>query len=57
MNTMDDEETATLLQGTTLKIAELKRLIYKYPQYHRNPSAVINCIIHFCNNSDNTLLV
>ena len=47
MNTTDDEEkTITALSHETrLKIAELKRLIYKYPQYHRNPGAVINCII------------
>ncbi|MFZ0222746.1 MAG: hypothetical protein WAM42_13770 [Candidatus Nitrosopolaris sp.] len=56
MITMDDEETTTLSQETTLKIAELKRLIYRYPQYHHNPAAVINCVIHFCNNGDNTLL-
>ena len=56
MNTTDDEETTTLSQKTTLKIEELKRLIYRYHQYHRNPAAVISCVIHFCNNGDNTLL-
>ena len=59
MNTTDDEETTTttaLSQETALKIEELKRLIYKYPEYHRNPGGVISCIIYFCNNGDNTLL-
>jgi hypothetical protein len=56
MNITDDEEATTLSQETMLKIEELKRLIYKYPQYHRNPGAVINCIIYYCNNDDNTLL-
>ena len=56
MNTTDDEETTTLSQETILKIQELKRLIYRYSQYHRNPGAVINCIIYYCNDGDNTLL-
>ena len=57
MYTTDDEETATTLsQETRLKIEELKRLVYKYPQYHSNPGGVIACVIHFCNEGDNTLL-
>jgi hypothetical protein len=58
MNTTDDEEkTITALSHETrLKIAELKRLVYKYAQYHRNPGAVINCIIYYCSNGDNALL-
>jgi hypothetical protein len=56
MNTTDDEETTTISQETILKIAELKRLIHRYPQYHHNPAAVISCVIHFCNNGDNTFL-
>jgi hypothetical protein len=58
MNTTDDEEktTTTLSRETILKIQELKRLMYKYSQYHRNPGAVINCIIYYCSNGDNTLL-
>ncbi len=57
MNTREDEETTlTLSRETTLKIEELKRLVYKYPQYHRNPVAVITCIIYYCSNGDNTLL-
>ena len=56
MKTTVDEETTTLSQETMLKIEELKRLIYRYSQYHRNPGAVINCIIYYCNNGDNTLL-
>jgi hypothetical protein len=36
MNTTDDEEitTTALSQETVLKMEELKRLIYKNPQYH-----------------------
>jgi hypothetical protein len=50
MNTTDDEETTTTLSHETrLKIEELKRLVYKYPQYHSNPGGVIACVIHFCN--------
>jgi hypothetical protein len=56
MNTTDDEETTTLSRETILKIEELKRLIYRYSQYHHNPSAVIKCIIYYCNSGDNTLL-
>ena len=56
MNTTDDEETTTISQETILKIAELKRLIHRYPQYHCNPGAVISCVIYFCNNGDNTFL-
>ena len=56
MNTTDNEQTTTLSQETRLKIAELKRLVYRYSQYHRNPGAVINCIVYYCNNGDNTLL-
>jgi hypothetical protein len=48
--------TTTLSQETILKIQELKRLIYRYSQYHRNPAAVINCIVYYCKNGDNTLL-
>jgi hypothetical protein len=54
MNTTDEETTT--LSGTILKIAELKTLIYRYPQYHHNPAAVISCVIHFCNNGDNIFL-
>ena len=57
MNPTDDEETTTTLsQETRLKIEELKRLLYKYPQYHYNPAAVIACVIHFCNEGDNSFL-
>jgi len=56
MNTTDDEETTTLSQETILKIQELKRLVYRYSQYHRNPGAIINCIVYYCNNGDNSLL-
>jgi hypothetical protein len=58
MDTTDDEEktTTTLSHETRLKIAELKRLVYKYPQYHSNPGGVISCVIHFCNEGDNSIL-
>jgi hypothetical protein len=56
MNATDDEKTTILSQETILKIEELKRLIYKYPQCHYNPGAVISCVIYFCNDGDNTLL-
>jgi hypothetical protein len=56
MNTLDNEETTYLSQETRLKIAELKRLVYRYSRYHHNPGAVINCIVYYCNNGDNTLL-
>jgi hypothetical protein len=55
-STTDDEQTATLSQETILKIEELKRLIYRYSQYHRNPGAVIGCVVYYCNSGDNTLL-
>jgi hypothetical protein len=57
VDTTDDEETTTILsQETRLKIEELKRLLYKYPQYHYNPAAVVACVIHFCNDDDNSFL-
>jgi hypothetical protein len=58
VNTTEDEEktTTTLSHETILKIEELKILIYRYSQYHHNPGAVINCIIYYCNNGDNTFL-
>jgi hypothetical protein len=57
MNTTDDEETTrTLSHETILKIAELKRLVYRYAHYYRNPGAVISCVIYFCSEGDNTLL-
>ena len=56
IDTSNDEETTTLSRETILKIEELERLIYRCSQYHHNPGAVINCIIYYCNNGDNTLL-
>jgi len=56
MGTTDEEETTTLSRETILKIQELKRLLYRYSQYHRNPGAVVNCIVYYCNNGDNSLL-
>jgi hypothetical protein len=57
MNTSEDvEKTKTLSQETTLKIEELKRLVYRYSQYYSNPAGVIKCITYFSINGDNTLL-
>ncbi len=46
----------TLSQETILKIAELKRLVYRYSQYHSNPDGIIKCVTHFSINGDNTIL-
>ena len=45
-----------LSQETILKIQELKRLVYRYPQYYSNPDAIIKCATHWSINGDNTLL-
>src|SRR5215831_6695608 len=55
MNT-DDEKTTTLSQETTLKIQELKRLLYKYARYYRNPDAIIKCATYWSINGDNMIL-
>jgi hypothetical protein len=49
-------DQGTLPEETILKIQELKRLMYRYSQYHSNPGAVINCIVYYCINGDNSLL-
>ena len=56
MNTTDDEETTTLPQETTLKIQELKRLLYRYAHYYRNPDAIIKCATFWSINGDNMIL-
>src|SRR5215472_15152187 len=56
MNAMDDEQTTTLTHETILKIQELKKLGHRYSQCYHNPGAVINCIVYYCNNGDDTLL-
>jgi acetyl-CoA carboxylase beta subunit len=57
MNIPDDEEktTTTLSHETRLKIAELKRLVYRH-RIFSNPDVVIKCVTHFAINGDNTLL-
>ncbi len=57
MNTTEDEEntTTTLSHETRLKIAELKRLVYRHHIFS-NPDIVIKCVTHFAINGDNTLL-
>jgi len=56
MNTTDDEETTTLSQETILKIQELKRLVYRYARYYRNPDAIIKCATYWSINGDNMIL-
>jgi hypothetical protein len=56
MNATDDEETITTLsQETMLKIAELRRLAYRY-RIFSNPDVVIKCVTHFAINGDNSFL-
>ncbi|MGA8083630.1 MAG: hypothetical protein WB988_17390, partial [Candidatus Nitrosopolaris sp.] len=54
IDTRNDQ--GTLSQHTIIKIQELKRLVYKYAQYHHNPDVVIKCVTHFSINGYNTLL-
>ena len=54
IDTSNDE--GTLSQETILKIQELKRLIHRYPQYLRNPDAVIKCATYWSINSDDKVL-
>ena len=54
IDTTNDQ--GTISQETILKIQELKRLVYRYPQYHSNPDGVIKCVTHFSINGDNTIL-
>ena len=56
MNTTDDEKKTTLSQESTLKLQELKRLVYKYAQYYRNPDAIIKCATFWSINGDNMIL-
>jgi hypothetical protein len=45
---MDDEiNQNSLSQEKMLKIEELKRLMYKYPQYHINPDDIVRVAIQF----------
>jgi len=46
----------TLSQETILKIQELKRLVYRYAQYYRNPDAIIKCATYWSINGDNMIL-
>jgi hypothetical protein len=55
--TMDDQSYGTgLSQETILKIQELKRLVYKYPQYCPNADEIIRWAFHSYLNGDNTFL-
>jgi hypothetical protein len=39
------------------EIQELKRLLYKYPQYQSNdPEEIVRLVVYNCINGDNTLL-
>jgi hypothetical protein len=51
---MDDQ--SSLSQGKTLKIAELKRLMNKHPQYCTNPDGIIKLAIFNSINGDNKIL-
>jgi hypothetical protein len=57
---IDDQSYGNSFSETTttkLKIEELKRLVYKYPQYHNNdPDVIIQWAIHSSLNGDNTFL-
>jgi hypothetical protein len=54
IHTTNDQ--GTISQETMLKIQELKRLMYKYPQYHSNPGAFVKCATFYSINGDSTLL-
>jgi hypothetical protein len=45
-----------LSQDTLAKIQQLKILLSKYPQYHKNPDDIIRLAIYNSINGDNTLL-
>jgi hypothetical protein len=54
---MDDQiNQSRLSQEKILKIEELKRLMYKYPEYHINPDDIIRLAIFYSINGDNMLL-
>jgi hypothetical protein len=43
-------------QESILKIQELKRLLYRYPQCYSNPDVILKCAAFYSVNGDNTLL-
>jgi hypothetical protein len=56
---IDDQSYVTSLSDTTttkLKIEELRRLMYKYPQFHNDPDEIVRLVVYNCINGDNTLL-
>jgi hypothetical protein len=54
---MDDQiNQSRLSQEKILKIEELKRLMYKYPQYHINPDDMIRMAVFNSINYDDRLL-
>ena len=55
---MDDRSHGRgLSPETILKIEQMKRLVYKYPQYQNNdPDGIIRWAIYNSSNGDNTLL-
>jgi hypothetical protein len=55
MNNTTTNNWGTLSQETILKIAELKRLVYRHPIFS-NPDVVIKCATYFSINGDNTIL-
>ena len=56
MITSVNEQTTTLSRESTLKIQELKSLVYRYAQYLRNPDAIIKCATFWSINGDNMIL-
>jgi hypothetical protein len=58
MPSMDDQIYGTCLsQETIVKLTELKRLVYKYTQFHNNgPDEIVRLVVYYCINGDNTLL-
>jgi hypothetical protein len=55
-SSMDDQSYRTGLSRET-KLEELKRLVYKYPQYHNyDPDAIVNWASYCSSNGDNKFL-
>jgi hypothetical protein len=58
MPSMDDQSYGTSLsQETTVKLTELKGLVYKYTQFHNNdPDEIVKWAIYCSSNHDNKFL-
>jgi hypothetical protein len=53
IHTTNDKGTP---RESVLKIQELKRLLYRYPQCYSNPDVVLKCAAFYSVNGDNSLL-